>query len=421
MTTNSKLEKNAERNSELRLINTVMEREAVQSNGASPKSLTSRISLLMFCGAIAALSLTSCDPSIVWIDEADTAVAVNTETTLEEDVLNIPDSTISSDTYYSAEFPGIYFVWDNDTICFLKVSESIFNAYESFVITTKESNTYRNFKITLQGEQQKIADNSYVFLIPKSNNNTSIDKVFLSEFVAKPVPEIVIPIANLEIPETKPDEEIVSHTAYSLVYNEDHEQANWVGYMLCKERTKKVVNRNDNFRADPAIKTGSATAADYKNSKYDRGHLAPCGDMTWSFVTMDESFFFSNMSPQVPKFNQGIWEKLESLVRKWAAAYDTLYIVTGPVLEEGLPSIGANKVSIPKYYYKVVLNYTSNDIKGIGFIMPNEESSKPLQDYAITIDSVQKFTGINFYNKIPNKKYEKEIETSLCVDCWIWK
>jgi len=229
----------------------------------------------------------------------------------------------------------------------------------------------------------------------------------------------VFPIVFLEIPKTKSEDEVISHAGYSFVYNEDHEQANWVAYLLTTDRTKSVVKRKDNFRPDPAVKTGTATVKDYKGSGFDRGHLAPCADMCWSFQTMDESFFFSNMSPQVPAFNQGIWANLEALVRNWAIEYDSLFIVTGPVLREGLPYIGENKVSIPEYYYKVILNYTSKRIEGIGFIMANEGSKQPLQNYAVTIDSVQKFTGINFYNKLP-KALEKQIEDSLCISCWNW-
>jgi endonuclease G len=225
---------------------------------------------------------------------------------------------------------------------------------------------------------------------------------------------------NLEFPETNPKDEIISHTGYSFLYNEDHEQSSWVAYLLTTERTKAVVKRKDHFRTDPAVKTKTATNDDYLKTGYDKGHLAPCADMCWSFVTMDESFFFSNMSPQAPSFNRGIWENLEELVRDWAIEYDTLYIVTGPVLRDGLPVIGKkNKVSVPEYYYKVVLNYTSGEIKGIGFIMPNEKSNQPLQDFAVTIDSVQKFTGINFFHQLSEAQQECA-EKTLCIPCWSW-
>jgi endonuclease G len=119
----------------------------------------------------------------------------------------------------------------------------------------------------------------------------------------------------------------------------------------------------------------------------------------------------------------GIWYKLEDLVQKWAIEYDTLYIVAGPALKQGIKdNIGKNNVSVPEYYYKVILNYTSNRVEGIGFIMPHEhvKSKKPVEYFAVSIDSVQKFTGINFYHNISDKKLEENIEKRLCIECWKW-
>ena len=113
-------------------------------------------------------------------------------------------------------------------------------------------------------------------------------------------------------------EQLVTHLGYSLSYNEKHEQANWVFYELTIDEVLGSIKRKDQFRADPNIKTGSASLSDYKRSGYDRGHLAPAADMKWSSKAMSESFFMSNMSPQTPSFNRGIWKKLENLVRKWA-------------------------------------------------------------------------------------------------------
>ncbi len=225
-----------------------------------------------------------------------------------------------------------------------------------------------------------------------------------------------VPIDKLEIPFSN----VISHTGYSFSYNETHEQADWVAYELTKEKTKKMVKRKDHFRPDSAVKTGTATNKDYEKSGYDRGHLAPSADMCWSFTAMDESFYFSNMSPQNPSFNRGIWSKLEALVRSWAAENESIYIVTGPVLTEGLPTIGDNKVSVPQYFYKVILDYTEPDIKGIGFILPNAASSESLQKFAVSIDSVENFTGIDFFPLLPDEQ-EKIIEKKLCIPCWTWK
>jgi endonuclease G len=226
-------------------------------------------------------------------------------------------------------------------------------------------------------------------------------------------------ITNLEIPATNSKDVIITHSGYSLLYNETNEQANWVAYELTKEETNKVFDRTDKFLQDPQVATGTANDQDYSGSGYDRGHLAPAADMGWSSTTMAESFYYSNMSPQLPAFNRGIWKKLEELVRGWAVEYDSLYIVTGPVLTTGLGSIGTDKVSVPNYFYKVVLDYAEPDIKGIGFIIPNAGSSEPLQDFTMTIDSVEKFTGIDFYPSLPDYQ-EKLIEKTLCINCWLW-
>jgi endonuclease G len=227
-------------------------------------------------------------------------------------------------------------------------------------------------------------------------------------------------IAKLELPRTNFKDKIISHAGYSLSYNETHEQANWIAYELTKEETNKLFNRTNKFLLDPKVETGTASQKDYEKSGYDRGHLAPASDMGWSTTAMAESFYYSNMSPQTPSFNRGIWKKLEELVRTWAIENNSIYIATGPVLTNNLQSIGPNKVSVPKYYYKVILDYTKPSIKGIGFILPNSGSKEPLQNYAVSIDSVEKLTGINFFPLLPDKQ-EELIEKSLCIRCWSWK
>jgi endonuclease G len=226
-------------------------------------------------------------------------------------------------------------------------------------------------------------------------------------------------ISNLEIPKIQPKEDVIPHTGYTLSYNEKYEQANWVAYELTKEETNKLFDRSNKFKPDPLVKTGTANDADYAGSGYDKGHLAPAADMEWSETAMEESFYYSNMSPQEPGFNRGIWKKLEELVRTWAIENNSIYIVTGPVLTSGLPTIGPDRVAVPKYFYKVILDYTEPGIKGIGFIIPNESSGEQLQSYTVTIDSVEKFTGIDFFPLLPDDQ-EDIIESTLDLKAWIW-
>ena len=240
---------------------------------------------------------------------------------------------------------------------------------------------------------------------------------------ADSIPLYSIKVANilqLELPKTNAKDKVINHAGYSLLYNESHEQASWVAYELTKDETNKMYDRTNKFIVDRSVKTGSATDKDYESSGYDRGHLAPASDMGWSEITMAESFYYSNMSPQDPSFNRGIWKKLEELVRTWAIENNSLYIATGPILSNNLQTIGPNKVSVPNYYYKVILDYSEPSIKGIGFILPNISSKEELQNFAVSIDSVESLTGIDFFPLLEDGQ-ETLIEKSLCVSCWSWK
>lgn len=226
-------------------------------------------------------------------------------------------------------------------------------------------------------------------------------------------------VYKLEIPKTKNNDIIIEHTGFSLLYNEKHEQANWVAYELTKEECFGTFKRSNKFVCDPKVVTYTANNDDYKGTNYDRGHLAPSADMTWSSNSMKESFYYSNISPQEPGFNRGIWKRLEEKVRNWAIENKSLFIVTGPVLSDNLLSIGSNKVSVPKYFYKVILDNTEPSVKGIAFIMPNSSSSLSLEYYAVSIDSVEKLTNIDFFPLLEDN-IEKKIEKNLCVKCWNW-
>lgn len=225
-------------------------------------------------------------------------------------------------------------------------------------------------------------------------------------------------IANLELPLLEEGDELIEHTGFSLVYAEEYEQAKWVAYQLTRDEVYGNVERKDNFRADPKIKTGSATTSDYVRSGYDRGHLAPAGDLSWSEEAMSDSFYMSNMSPQDPSFNRGIWSSLEAVVRNYAANEGEVYVVTGPVLTDGpYKTIGKNEVAVPNYYYKVILDYTEPEKKMIGFVLPNEGSKESLENFATTVDHVQQLTGIDFFHQLPDEE-EFLLESTFDYSLW---
>ena len=208
------------------------------------------------------------------------------------------------------------------------------------------------------------------------------------------------------------DCQIVQHTAYTACYSELHEQSYWVSYTLYREQLKGITfasRDGKEYIPDPQVTTESANVFDYQYSGYDRGHLMPAKDAEWSNHTIDESFQFTNISPQIADFNRGIWKRLENKVREWTIQNGKIDIVTGPILTGTYNTIGPNKVSIPDYFYKVLLIYSESDTTGIGFIMPNQKSDFDIMLYSLTIDSVEAFSGIDFFPSLPDK-LEKTVE-----------
>lgn len=206
--------------------------------------------------------------------------------------------------------------------------------------------------------------------------------------------------------------ELIEHTYYSLSYIEEHEQAEWVYYTIQKGNTK----RTDDFRPDPKVSTKSASLADYKGTGYDRGHLCPAAAMKINHTAMSETFYMSNMSPQLPSFNRGIWKDLESMVRKWGWNIET-HVVTGPVFKDNIESIGENKVSVPGYYYKAI--YQPSNAQMIAFVLPNEKSTRNISEYIITVDSLEQLTGIDFFPQI-DKELQLKLEREK-GDLSLWK
>ena len=212
----------------------------------------------------------------------------------------------------------------------------------------------------------------------------------------------------------------VQHTAMVLNYNEPHEQANWVAHIITPEIIQGNRSRSNDFRQDSLVTTETPVTEDYWDSGFDRGHLAPSADFRWSKVALSESYFYSNMSPQRPELNREIWAELEGKLREVVIREHTqVYVVTGGVLEDSLPSIGVvNQVSIPNYYYKVALMYEGSQRKGIGFILPNGPTPYPLMSFAVSIDSVEKRTGINFFPRLSIDE-ERELEGKFDTELWV--
>lgn len=211
--------------------------------------------------------------------------------------------------------------------------------------------------------------------------------------------------------------QLTEHTAFSLAYSEEHEQAAWVAYLLSRQHSLNAHERRNRFKADPGVTTSSASPADYSNSGYDRGHLAPAADFDYNKKALTETFYMSNISPQKPELNRGKWKELEEQVRSWATEYDSLWIVTGPVLEKGLKKIGSNRVSVPKYFYKIILDPKEPEVKIIGFLMPNSKNNKEIRYYAVPVDSIEKVCRLDFFPQLPDL-LEDSLESNVHYKVW---
>jgi endonuclease G len=220
-------------------------------------------------------------------------------------------------------------------------------------------------------------------------------------------------------PSLSSSETVLHHSAWSFVYSEEHEQAKWVMHMVIPQVAFSGAGRTNDFRKDDLVKTETASKSDYWHSGYDRGHLAPSADFRWSSKMVSESYFYSNMSPQKPELNRQTWAKLEDWVRKYAVSFqEPVVVVTGPILKDGLEKLGDNGLSIPEQYFKIILDISGDEQKGIAFLMKNAVNDKDLTSYAVSINEVEKLSGIDFFPSLEDTK-EERLESMADPTQWI--
>jgi endonuclease G len=204
---------------------------------------------------------------------------------------------------------------------------------------------------------------------------------------------------------------------FSLGYSHKYRQAVWVAYTLTAENLQmKQVRRRDKFKADPAVKKRPVRPRDYARSGYDKGHLAPAADMTYSFKSMTNSFLMTSILPQVPGCNRGIWKRLETQVRRWAVKEEKIYVITGPVFSGRLYRMKKSRIPIPVAFYKIIFDLTP-PMKMIGFVIPNQTSKRRVVSFAVPVDEVERITGYDFFNGLDDELEEK-LERSCDFQLW---
>ena len=212
-------------------------------------------------------------------------------------------------------------------------------------------------------------------------------------------------------------EQIVEYPGMTVSFNSRMHVPNWVAWELTADETAGEEPRAKSFYNDPTVE-GCPETYDYSYSGYDRGHMAPAGDMKWSKDAMRSSFSLANICPQVKSLNTGAWKRLEEKCRTWAQADSSIIIVCGPILNDPIREyIGDTRVAVPKRFFKVILSPRANPARGIGFIMPNDKVVGGMQATAVSIDEVERVTGHDFFASLPDS-IENIVESQCDFHLW---
>ena len=225
---------------------------------------------------------------------------------------------------------------------------------------------------------------------------------------------------GVEIPvytKGKLSETIKRRYSYTVSYNHEMKNPNWVAWSITADHASGKVQRMD-FWDDEDMPDPKAYLSDYYNSGYDRGHMCPAGDNKWSEKAMEDCFRITNMCPQDGGLNRGMWNSIEQQCRAWAKKYGKVYVVCGPIyLNQQHRKIGKNKVVVPEAFFKVVLCMEGTP-KAIGFICRNQsQKGKKKTDFINTIDDVERITGYDFFSKLPDN-IEDKVEAHADINEW---
>ena len=222
---------------------------------------------------------------------------------------------------------------------------------------------------------------------------------------------------------------------YSFGWSQNDLVALWVAYPLNKTYTNKTTGRTDEWAYDPLLgKLSSAPFAGY-GGDYARGHQLPSADRLCCVEANEQTFYGTNMTPQLNKHNEGIWSNLESKVRTWANTSDTTYVVTGCVVEgskEFTVDSDGKTMTVPVAYYKAVLRYhkssTISQWAAVGFYTEHKDygsSKSDLKAVAMSIDALEEKIGLDFfpnlYAKLGKAKADEvEAQDPKTAAVWGW-
>ena len=205
--------------------------------------------------------------------------------------------------------------------------------------------------------------------------------------------------------------------AFTVHFNSGRGIANCAIYEIVVNELNGTAERSNEFMPDASVK-GCPSPADYAGSGMDRGHLVPAGDLKWSEEAMRQSFLLTNVAPMHKALNEGGWAKLEEKVREWTARDSALLVFTGPVVSDGDTTLANGRVTVPSAYYKVIMAPCVRPTRVIAFIYPNGHSGGRLSQYAVSVDEVERRTGLDFFPTLPDEEQDR-LESGVNLEAWM--
>ena len=198
---------------------------------------------------------------------------------------------------------------------------------------------------------------------------------------------------------------------YSFGWSQKDRVALWVAYPLCKFYTNGNAGRTNAWALDPLLGEDSAAPFGGYAGNYARGHQVPSADRQCCYDANAQTFYGTNMTPQLNEHNEGIWADLEGKVRGWANASDTTYVVTGVTVSSSSrkeEDSNGNSVTIPDAYFKAVLKYSKSSTLGTwnaaAFYLEHKAYSGGIsKSHSMSIDELEAITGIDFFVNLPAK------------------
>ncbi len=224
----------------------------------------------------------------------------------------------------------------------------------------------------------------------------------------------------LVVPNFDKNKQIIVHPYHVIQYNEYTEQADWIAYLLTESMTHGRSTPPSRFRRDPSVKTKTVTPKEYLNSGFTLGQLIPPPHMQFDQKAFNNTYLMSNVCPMDPGFEKYLWKTLGKWENKWVKQEDSLLIITGPVFVDTTYFIGKNTdVGIPQGFFKVFMDYSAPNYKAIAFVMANSTMSTQVRNHAVSIDSVEKLTGHDFFHLLPDS-IEENLESNVHPDIWFY-